>query len=84
MKSPPAAFAAEIAAVIQALVGADQTLAQTAIREATAAQGDPGTIAKALDEMDKAASEISRGNFDNAIEHYKHAWQQAQRADRRS
>ena len=72
--------APEIAAVIQALVGADQSLAQTAIMDAMAALGEPKEIAKALDEMDKAAREVTKGNFDKAIEHYKHAWQQAQQA----
>ena len=75
--NPPAP---EIAAVIQALVDADQSLAQTAIMDATAARGDPRKIAKALNEMDKAASEVTKGHFDNAVEHYEHAWQQAQQA----
>jgi hypothetical protein len=65
---------------IKALVEVDRVLAQTAINDAIAANGSPKEIAKAQEEMTKAASEIAKGNYDKAIEHFKLAWQHAQSA----
>lgn len=74
----PFAGQAQIASL--ALVGADQSLAQTAINDAIAANGDAKEIAKAQDEMSKAQDELNKGKPDNAIEHYKQAWSHATKA----
>jgi hypothetical protein len=65
---------------INDLLTADSILAQTAIDDMTAAGGDPKKIAEANKEMAKAQDEISKGHFDAAIDHYKNAWKQAQKA----
>ena len=65
-------------AAIQYLLEADRILAQTAIDDAVG--GKPKPLAEAAKEMQKALDSIAKGDFDNAIDHYKHAWQQAQKA----
>jgi hypothetical protein len=42
--------------------------------------GDPKKIDHANQEMAKALEEIAKGHFDNAIDHFKNAWKQAQKA----
>lgn len=66
----------DVSASILALVEVDEMLAQIAINEAE----NEKDKAKAEGEMDKALDEISKGNFDKAIEHYKQAWHQATKA----
>ncbi|HUW14825.1 MAG TPA: hypothetical protein VM537_34215, partial [Anaerolineae bacterium] len=39
-----------------------------------------GEIANAEGEMAKAQKELDKGNPDEAIDHYKHAWEHAQKA----
>lgn len=65
---------------INSLVGADKSLAQTAINDAIAAHIDPKDITKAQDEMAKAQEEIGEGNYNSAMEHYRKAWTKAQEA----
>jgi hypothetical protein len=74
IKNPPAA----IAGLISQIVGADKLLAQTAIDDM--AGGDPKKLAAANKEMGKAQDEINKGHLDAAIDHYKNAWQQAEKA----
>ena len=68
------------ATVIQALLNADEALAQKAIDDAVAAGGDQKKIDKANREMAKAADEIAEGNFSKAVEHFRKAWEEAQKA----
>jgi List-Bact-rpt repeat protein len=69
-----------VAGVVDSLVAADQTLARIAIDEATAAGGDPGVLAEAETQMQKAAEEIVKGHLPEAIEHYGGAWKKAQQS----
>lgn len=69
--------ALDVNASILALVEADRMLAQTAIDDEAVNEKDK---AKAEGEMDKASFEITNGDFDKAIEHYKQAWHQATKA----
>jgi hypothetical protein len=66
--------------VLASLAAADETLARTAIDEATAAGGDPGILAEAEQQMQKAAEEVANGHLPEAIEHYGRAWKKAQRS----
>ena len=69
-----------VAGVLDSLVAADQTLARTAIDEATAAGGDPGILAEAEQQMQKAADELAKGHVPESIDHYGGAWEKAQQA----
>ena len=55
---------------INVLVGIVRKLAQTAIDESN----DPGAISDALGELAKGDSDVSNGDYDKAITHYKAAW----------
>ena len=65
---------------INRIVAADQRLAQVAINDAIGRGGDSKKIAKANEELAKGDSENSEGKPDNAIEHYRTAWDQALKA----
>jgi hypothetical protein len=54
--------------------------ARTAIDEATAAGGDPGILAEAEQQMQKAADELANGHVPESIEYYGRAWKKAQEA----
>jgi hypothetical protein len=69
-----------VASVLDSLVAADQALARTAIDEATASGGDPGILAEAENQMQKAADELANGHVPESIEHYGRAWKKAQEA----
>jgi hypothetical protein len=71
---------AGVRVVIAALVGADETLAGTAIADAIALGGSERYIAKAQAEMEKAEYDLARRSYDKAIDHYKKAWEYAQKA----
>jgi hypothetical protein len=71
---------ATLQGLIDTLVHADRVLAEVALADAIAASGDPHKIARAQHELAKAADELASGRFDHAIEHYRHAWQKAERA----
>ena len=66
--------------VIDAVVHADRVLAQQALSDAIAASGDAHQIAEAQRELGKASGELARAHFDQAIEHYGHAWHKAEEA----
>jgi hypothetical protein len=66
--------------IVDDLLNADQFIAQTEIADATAAHGDAKKIAQAQDELAKAADQRSKGNDDKAVDHYKHAWENASKA----
>ncbi len=69
-----------VASVLDSLVAADQTLARKAIDEATAGGGDPGILAEAEQQMQKAADELAKGHVPESIEYYGRAWKKAQQA----
>jgi hypothetical protein len=64
------------------LVKATRLLAQTAIADAVAAQGDPRDIAKANDDLADGNRDAARGRFDDAVRDYESAWARAQKAVR--
>ena len=61
-------------AVIDDLVEADRMLAQVAIYNALAGDGDPAYIAAAYDYMAMAAADIAAGLYNEAVNNYKEAW----------
>jgi len=63
---------------INRLVSADKLLASTAISDA--AGGDAKKIDKANEELSKGDARAVDGNFVDAIEHYRNAWQHAVKA----
>ena len=65
---------------INRIVAADRRLAQVAINDAIGRGGDPKKIAKANEELAKGDSDNTDGKPDNAIEHYRNAWDQALKA----
>jgi len=71
---------ADVSSYVDAIVGADQTLAQKAIDDAILAGGDQERIDKAVAEMAKATAEEADGDFYKAVYHYRKAWQEAQKA----
>jgi parallel beta-helix repeat protein len=77
------AAGATVAAVkesIEDLVVADEVLARAAIWAAVDGNGKPAEIAKARDEFTKAVAYQTAGNWDNAVDHFKKAWEHATRA----
>ena len=76
IKNPPAG----VTSAILSLVSADQAFAQTAIDDAISRGGNPAEITTAQNEMTKAMQDTCKGKFDSAIDHYKHAWEHAQKA----
>jgi len=73
-------LAGDAQAIINDLVIADETLAQTAIDEAITAGGNAKEIAKAQKEMAKALDELAKGHYNHAIKKYKKAWEHAHKA----
>jgi HYR domain-containing protein len=71
---------AVLLALINRMVGADRLIAQVAIADAEARGGNPARIARARDELAKGNLALSRGRFEDAIDHYRDAWKQALRA----
>lgn len=65
---------AKVQGWIAALVAVDKALAVTAVSEATLTAKQAAAVAK---ELDKAADALAKGKPAKAIEHYKHAWQKA-------
>ena len=55
---------------VNVVVGIVRKLAQTAIDEST----DPGAVSDALGELTKGDSDVSHGDYDKAITHYRAAW----------
>jgi hypothetical protein len=75
----------DVSAEINALVAADEALAQTAIDDAIDGGGDQKDIEKAYKELEKAQEELDHTkkdgtpdpHYDKAIDHYKKAWEHA-------
>ena len=67
-------------ALINRIAGADRLIAQVAIADAEARGGSPARIARARDELAKGNQALSRGRFEDAIEHYRDAWKHALKA----
>jgi len=65
---------------INRIVAADRILAQVAIIDAVGRGGEPKKIAKANEELGKGDSDAAAGKPDNAVEHYRSAWDQALKA----
>jgi hypothetical protein len=61
-------------------VAADEELAAIAIDEALGEGGDDRRIARARQELGRAAEAVRDGRFESAIDHYAAAWQEADRA----
>ncbi len=61
-------------------MNADRQLAQVAINAAIAGGGNAGRIADAQAEMAEAAADVVAGLFNEAVNHYKTAWDQATKA----
>jgi hypothetical protein len=66
--------------IIDDLLNADLLLAQTEIADAVAGHGNAMKINEANAELAKAADERSKGHYDMAVDHYKHAWEHARDA----
>jgi streptogramin lyase len=82
IKSKDSTFykSATLQGYVTTLVNADQALANTAIKDATAANGKPDKLKEANKEFAKAGKLVSQGDFAEAIDHYRNAWQKAQEA----
>ncbi len=63
-----------------ALIYADQQLAQIALDAAITGNGDAKNIAKAQEDLAKAADYLGEGKIDKAIESYGKAWEEARKA----
>jgi hypothetical protein len=72
--------AATLQSMIDTLEHADRVLAELAVSDAVAAGGDAKKIADAQGELGKAADALAAGDFPQAIDHYKNAWQKARDA----
>ena len=71
---------ADIADLIGQLVESSRLEAQGAIDAAIASGGTQKDIDKALAEMVRAQADLDKGKPDKAINHYRHAWEQARKA----
>lgn len=71
---------AAVSEAIGVLDCAGGLLAQTAIADAIAAGGDPQTIVAAQQASAEALEEIREDEFDEAIERYENAWENAEGA----
>ncbi len=76
-----------VSAEIAELVQIDRDLAQTAVDEIPATANDPNRQDELDEKRAKANEELAKGDADRnagkpkeAIDHYKHAWEQAQKA----
>ncbi len=70
--------------VIDKLLTADKSLAETALNDAKAYEGTDKKVDKEIEksekELEKATKELEKGKPDKAIDHYKNAWEHAQKA----
>lgn len=69
-----------VAATIGAIVEAFAVVSDTAIQDAIAAGGDGWYVNRALDQMDDASGLVADGEYALAIDRYKKAWMDAQKA----
>jgi hypothetical protein len=65
---------------IDDLLLSEEVVARTAINLAVAAGGNPAEIARARDALSRAQLEQSAGDWDNAVDSYRKAWEHATRA----
>jgi hypothetical protein len=72
--------AVQVQPLIDKLVLAAESLADTAIADAVAGNGIPQKIAQAKDERAKATTLLGSGNVLGAIDHLKNAWHRAEEA----
>jgi hypothetical protein len=83
-KEESAAVKNVVQAVIGKLLRADQLLAGTAIGDAKALGSTDPRVIHMIKEADKelfeALGECAKGNYDKAVEEFKHAWMNAQHA----
>ncbi len=80
IKDPPEGVQDVVDQAILDIVAGDRLLAQTAIDD-LGPGADPKKQQKAMDELAKGDDEAAKGKYDNAIEHYKKAWKEAQKAE---
>jgi hypothetical protein len=73
-------FAGDAQLAMDRLIEADMRLAQVAINLAIAGGGNPVLIAEAQAEMALAAADVGAGLFNEAVNHYKTAWDKATKA----
>lgn len=76
IKNPPAA----VTTARNTLVTLSRSLAQQAVDEAVAGQGNASKIAKAQSKLAKGDSEAANAKADKAIAQYEDAWEYAQQA----
>jgi hypothetical protein len=69
-----------VAEAIALLIAADRQLAEVALDDAIAGDGDPQHIETAQRELEKAAKELAKGHLGPAIDHYRNAWKHAEKA----
>jgi uncharacterized repeat protein (TIGR01451 family) len=67
-------------AFVNRLVAVDRALADIAISQAISAGGRPNQIAQAQNHLAQGDSRAGAGKYTAAINHYKNAWQHAQKA----
>jgi CSLREA domain-containing protein len=65
---------------IQGLTDIDEQLALLAVADATAAGGDVRHLQHAQRELDRATAHLAKGEYDKAIDRYRNAWSEAQKA----
>ena len=72
--------AAELQAIIEALAATDQILAQIALDQAIANDGNQRYVSKSADNLAKAADKLEMGDYYSAIYYYYQAWRYAEKA----
>jgi uncharacterized protein YegL len=71
---------ADVTSAIQRVTSVDRQLAVDAIADATAAGGNAAAIGRAQQFLDNGDTLAGQGSYDNAIEAYKQAWNQARQS----
>jgi predicted AlkP superfamily pyrophosphatase or phosphodiesterase len=70
----------EIIRATETLTDVDLQLAEIALDESIAANGDDKNIALSRQELQEGLTEFDSGNYEDAIEHFKASWRYAQKA----
>jgi hypothetical protein len=70
----------QVGDVVDVLLDADRALTQTAIDDAVAANAKPKDVQAARDDLAKGDAARARGNYQQAVDSYKAAWQKAQKS----
>jgi len=63
--------------LIDRLLLSDRLLAQTAITDGVASAGKLEEIRDANRELGKGDQDVTKGNYDDGLDHYRHAWEEA-------